>query len=141
MTEKDFETQWIEKLKKEERNFPNDFIDLDEFEEFTINRKVLTLGSEFFGSFEIIDTNGNVINTVDNYSEAKYYFYASRNKPETIKVPAEKEKTLKAVKIYELYLDSILKEIESAFKAAFPDSKRHHNVSNQIFNLANLKRY
>jgi len=141
MTEKDFENLWIEKLKGTKKLFPSHFIEIEQSKTLIINEKILTLGSEFFGSYEIIDTDGEVVATVSEYEIAKFYFYSSLSRPKDIKIPTDELLIKSSVKEYEKHLDSILREVNKDFKKSFPDSKNFNAVSNQIFNLSNLRRY
>lgn len=141
MTEKEFETKWINKLKEEKKSFPDGFVELSDYEELKIKNKILTLGSEFFGSYEIIDTDGIVLTNVPDYVVAKFYFYSSLERPDSIRIPTDESLMIEAVKKYESYLDTLLKEIGSEFRKQFPESKNQNSISNQIFNIANLKRY
>lgn len=141
MTEKEFEKYWIEKLRGEIKYFPSDFTAETELEEIFTDRKVLTIGGEFFGSFEIIDTDGKIVANADDYLYAKYLIYASLAKPETIKIPIDKNAAKNAVKYYEKYLDSLINEIHKDFSLKLPDSKNFNKVSNAIFNALNLRRY
>lgn len=141
MTEKEFENIWIEKLRGEDKIFPSDFIEPTDFETIESTGKALTLGGEFFGSYEIIDTDGKIVAQVDNYPKAKYLIYASRSKPDTIPVPKDDETIAASVKKYETYLDLIITEMRKEFSAKFPQSKNFNKVSNTVFNILNLHRY
>jgi hypothetical protein len=60
------------------KNFPIDFIQTKNLSEIEVPDKVLVLGKEFFGSFEVSSATGDFVMTFTNESEAKYVVYASR---------------------------------------------------------------
>jgi hypothetical protein len=99
------------------------------------------MGSELFGSHEVVDSEGVAHFTVPNYLEAKYIIYSNRTKPSGISVPDNEDELNEAVKEYESFLDMLLKRIESDFKNEFPDSKESVAVTNRIFANLNLHRY
>jgi glycogen synthase len=74
--------------------------------------KSLVLGSELFGTFEIMDVDGNVIFQAENIYKAKYILYANRTKPAEIKIPLSETDIKAVVKNYENHIDSIVKMIE-----------------------------
>ncbi len=142
MTEKDFISFWKEKLSKDNfKKFPDDFVENFQTEILNLPGTTLTLGGEIFGSYEILDTRGNSIFLADDLSKAKFILYGNKNKPVQIKIPIMQNEISDAVKNYEKYLDSILKEIEADYKKKFPAEKNYAAVSSEIFNLLNLKRY
>ena len=142
MTEKEFISSWTSRIYSEGiKTFPDDFIQLNEFDEADLPGKALVIGQEFFGSYEVLNIDGSLILRAENYSKAKFIIYSNRQKPKKIKIPKE-EKTLKAVVSgYEEYLDSIIKRIESDFKKNFPGSKSFGEVNNNILRILNLTRY
>lgn len=142
MTEKEFIEEWAVKIKTELlKEFPGSFVDGVECREVKLPGKVLLLGQELFGSFEIIDSGGNVFFQAQNMAEAKYYLYANRNKPAFVSIPADEKEIEKKVKEYEASLDQILMTIEKDFKSKFSGAKNFHEVSNKIFHTLNLQRY
>lgn len=142
MTQKEFEKKWIGLIENEFlKKFPDEFIELSETESIELPETGLIIGSEFFGSYEIVDSKGNVHFNVDNYYKAKYILYANRLKPENVLQPNDEEKLISAVKEYERLLDSILKQMGRDFKQSFPESQHFVSVSNHVFNALNLKRY
>jgi hypothetical protein len=142
VTQKEFEKKWISLIEHEFlKKFPDEFIGLSETESVDLPNITLMFGSEFFGNYELVDSNGNVHFNVDNYYKAKFILYANRLKPGTILMPLKQDKLISAVKEYERLLDSILKRMERDFKQDFPVSHNFPSVSNHVFNTLNLYRY
>ncbi len=142
MTEKEFINYWIEKFKREySKTFPNDFLGDAETQMFNNDGKKLMLGSEFFGSYELIDANNNTVLTVKSLEEAKYYIYASRLKPESFPVPIKKEILLKAVKEWDNLLDDFLKILLKDYKSKFENSPSFNKISSKIFLSLDLQRF
>ena len=70
------------------KNFPIDFIIAKKLNEIEVPDKVLVLGKEFFGSYEVTSATGDFVLTLAEESEAKYIVYASRNRKSTAKTSA-----------------------------------------------------
>ena len=142
MTEKDFISSWIEKIKAEGiKSFPDEFIDSKDFEEVALPGKTLIIGQEFFGSYEILSVDGSLVLHAENHTKAKFVIYANRMKPKKIKIP-KGEKILKAsVSSYEEYLDGFIKKIETDYRKNFPGIKNSGDVTNGILRILNLTRY
>ncbi|MFO7447520.1 MAG: hypothetical protein R6W90_14210 [Ignavibacteriaceae bacterium] len=142
MTEKEFITNhagklWADSIKK----FPDDFHIAKDVREIELPGKALVIGEEFFGAFEILTVNGNPVYHADNHEEAKFIIYANREKTTSVYLP-NKLKDIKAANLkYESYLDSLIKDIESEYRAAFPGLKNQAGVVNEIFRALNLTRY
>lgn len=142
MTEKEFTTEWIEKLKSGTlKKFPDEFIAGTDSKDLDLPLKGLLMGEELFGSYELIDPDGNSALVTDSYEKAKYILYSFREKSSRIKIPLDDNKTNEAVKLYEKHLDGLIREIEKDFSTRFSDKKNFLAVSNNIFNSLNLKRY
>lgn len=141
MTEKEFVDTSVSKLRESFPEFPSDFLGDAEVKSVEMPGKTIVLGQELFGSFEIIDSDGNVYFQVGSLIEAKYYLYGNRNKPEKISVPVAEDDISTTVKKYESSIDQILQELEKEFKKEFPGNKNFHQVSNQTFHMLNLQRY
>lgn len=142
MNEKEFISRWVEKLSKSAlKNYPEDFLGENKVSKLKLPGTSLTLGEELFGNIEIVDTRGNSVLMVNSMSKAKHILYGNKNKPAFISIPEDEKQVVETVKSYEKYLDGILKEIEADFKKNFPETKSFPNVSSEIFNLLNLKRY
>ncbi len=142
MTEKEFVKVWVDKFREEiEREFPDDFIPCNDCESFENNGKRLLLGAEFFGSFELIDANHNSVLTLPTLEEAKYFIYASRQKPDIIRVPKSKEQIINAVKAYDEYLDNFLHLVLEDFQGKFSDSSAFNKIAAKIFLSLDLQRF
>lgn len=141
-TEKEFITKTVETLnEKGIKIFPDEFISSDETKTISVPPKILIMGEEFFGSYEILSADRKVVHQVSTYSEAKYLIYASRKKTAEINIPSSEEEIKQAVLQYEKYLDSIMKEIVSFYKKTFPEGKNSLFVMNEILMILNLVRY
>ena len=141
MTEKDFAAQWIEKIKKELKNFPNDFLMKDNCDVLKLPGKVLFLPSPLFNSYQIIDETGETILATDDHFKAKYVMYANRTKPNEVQIPNTDLRIYEIVRDFEKHLDNFLKEMEKDFKSNFPNSKGFKRTSTQVFNSLNLHRH
>jgi len=142
MTNHEFEKIWEDRILKDYlKNFPDDYIKLENCRDLTMPGKTLTMGSELFGSFEVVDSEGVAQFTVQNYIEAKYIIYSNRTLPSAVQIPGKEEEISETVKEYENFLDTVLKRIESDFKNEFPESKESVAMSNRIFSNLNLQRY
>lgn len=142
MTEKDFVSLWIEKLQGGMLpQFPEAYIDGITCSDMPLPGKNILLGEELFGSYELIDSEGNSVMVTDSHSRAKYVLYSNRIYLNSVKIPDDEQKTADIVKTYEKKIDSLLKDIEKNFKKEFPESKNFLQASNTIFNKLNIKRY
>lgn len=141
-TEKEFITKTVEILnKKGIKIFPDEFLSSGETKTISVPAKILIMGEEFFGSYEILSADRKVVYQASTYSEAKYLIYASRKKTAEIIIPSSEEEIKQAVLQYEKYLDSIMKEIVSLYKKTFPEEKNSLFVMNEILMILNLVRY
>lgn len=141
MNTPEFQNTWQLKIESEIlKSFPDDFIGEFDFELIDLPGKPLLKGSELFGNFEIIDTDGEVLLSTDNIYKIKYLLYANRNKPQKVKLVAENNIT-SAVKDYEKHLDEIVRMINEDYKKQFPSSDEAVKVSSKIFQLLNLHRH
>ncbi|MFC2084779.1 hypothetical protein ACFLS9_06960 [Bacteroidota bacterium] len=142
MTYRNFEKKWIKKIEKELlKKFPDEFIRISDSTKISLPETTLILGNEFFGNYEIMDSNGNSYFKSQDIYDIKYILYANRNTPKSILKPKDHDKLISAVKEYERLLDSILKEMEREFKTVFPGSKIFSRTSGRIFSNLNLHRY
>lgn len=142
MTFTDFENKWVDKLERETlKSFPKSFIGENEYKTINLPGKPLLKGTELFGSYEIIDTNGNTIYNSGNYTEIKYLLYANRKTPTSVDVVTNETALSTIVKNYENYLDEIVKIIGDDFKENYPTSDKEISVVNKVFQLLNLQRY
>ena len=141
MTEKEFINKWIDKIENELlKKFPDDFIYGFKTEVFDLPGKPLTIGSELFGQYEVVDMEGNPFIQIDDYNLAKYILYSNREKPINIKKPQGKTDLTTAIKRYENLLDSIIKEMKKDHQKRF-NPERFLKVSNSVFTTLNLRRY
>ena len=140
--EREFINFWVSKLASDGiKNFPSDFIiGNDKIKEFRLPGKTLIIGEEFFGKYEILTTDGNSVLHAENYFQAKSLIYSNRTTPEIVILPSDEANLKKAVQAYELYLDSIIKEIENNYKKSLPEDGNSKNVVNEIFKQLNLVR-
>jgi len=122
------------------KNFPIDFIITKNFSEMEVPDKVLVLGKEFFGSYEVSSATDDFVMTFSSEAEAKYIVYSSRNRINKIKIPNDLSLTEKAVLEYEKYLDQILFEIKKDYLKKINNGKNFTSVSNEIFKKLNLIR-
>jgi hypothetical protein len=95
--------------------------------EIIVPGKALVIGGSFFGSLEILTTDGSVFLTVDSHIKAKYIIYSNRNRPLKINIP-EKELEIKSA-------------VELNYKKTFPGGKDSALLINNIFKILNLTRY
>lgn len=141
MTKKEFIEFWVKRLTSEGiKLFPDDFLENVEITPIKIPAKTLIPGSELFGTFEVITTDGEVVAQAENYFEAKYYVYASQQRKSEIKFPVENNFVPMIVKRYEQYIDNIINEITKDFKKKFSATKEINPVS-EILKTINLVRY
>jgi allantoicase len=81
LNKKLFVDSWINKLQAAGiKKFPAHFIDPDQLKTITIPIKTLVIGQEFFGSYEIITTDGEPVYQAANYDEAKFFVYGARQR-------------------------------------------------------------
>jgi hypothetical protein len=122
------------------KNFPIDFINSKNFSEIEVPDKVLVLGKEFFGSYEVSSATGDFVMTFTNESEAKYVVYASRDRKNRIKMPRDSTLIKNTVEDYENYLDQLLHDIKKDYLKKINNGKNLSSVSNEIFKKLNLTR-
>ena len=122
------------------KQFPSDFIDRKKLSDIEVPDKVLVLGKEFFGSYEVTSATGDFVLSFTNESEAKYIVYASRNRKSKIKIPCDQVLIKKSVDEYEKYLDKLLLDIKNDYLKKFINGKNFTSVSNEIFKKLNLTR-
>ena len=141
MEEKNFITNWIEILNTEcIKSFPHDFEISCNCTNYNLPGKGLLIGKQFFGKIELIDAEGSEVLKVENYDVAKFIIYANRNKPKVVSVPVSHSIVKEMNRNYEVYLDSIIKRINSDFAKKFPGNKNFISAMDQIFKHLNLIR-
>ena len=122
------------------KTFPIDFIKSNNFNVIDVTDKVLVLGKEFFGAYEVSSATGDFVITFNNVFEAKYVVYASQNRRNKTKIPPDLISIKKAVEDYEQYLDQLLQEIKKDYLKKINNGKNFTSVSNEIFKKLNLTR-
>ena len=103
--------------------------------------KSLLKGSELFGSYEIIDTDGQALLSTDSNDKIKYILYANRNNLNQIEIISNSSDLSITVKKYEKHLDEIVTLINDDFEKEFPTSDKSQHVTNKIFQVLNLHRH
>ncbi|MBN1638639.1 MAG: hypothetical protein JW866_06720 [Ignavibacteriales bacterium] len=141
MNEKDFVNNWIENIQDELKIFPDDFLEKIKITSFSMPGKLLILGNEIFGGYEILTVDKEVFYLTDDFNSAKYILYANRNLPKEIKIPIEKVDLINTVQNYENHLDEIFKKLRDDFKNTFPESQILQHIFTEIMNKLNLHRY
>lgn len=138
----EFEKKWVEEISQHRlKSFPDNFIEDYEYTVFDLPGKPLLKGSELFGKYELMDTDGTSILNSDNMDLIKYILYSNRNYPKQIKIPSNPEQISDLVVNYENHLDEIIKEIKGSFQKEFPGSSKSEITINKIFQRLNLYRY
>ena len=122
------------------KTFPIDFIKSNNFNVIDVTDKVLVLGKEFFGAYEVSSATGDFVITFNNVFEAKYVVYASQDRRNKTKIPPDLISIKKAVEDYEQYLDQLLQEIKKDYLKKINNGKNFTSVSNEIFKKLNLTR-
>ena len=120
--------------------FPIDFSNSKNLTTIEVPEKVLLLGKEFFGLYEVSSATGDFVLTFNNEFEAKYVVYASQSRKNKIKIPSDLIAIKKTVEDYEKYLDQILQEIKKDYLKKFSNEKNLTSVANEIFKKLNLTR-
>ena len=141
MTSKEFITKTVKQISDEGIHiFPDDFLPACEITTFKLPPQTLIMGNEFFGSREVLTTDGSLFCHVVSFARAKYLVYAAVKKNREIDIPVNDTDIETAVKSYEKYLDAILKKTEKDYRSLFPEDKNVNSVINEVFRLLNLKR-
>jgi len=122
------------------KRFPIDFIKSKSLNTIEVPDKVLVLGKEFFGSYEVSSAGGDFVLTFSNVFEAKYVVYASHQRKNKINIPNEISNIKKSVEDYEQYVDGLLQQIKKDYLKKFSSGKNFTAVSNEIFKKLNLTR-
>lgn len=142
MNEKLFVENWLNKVQAAGiKHFPQHFIDQAQLETINIPIKTLVIGKEFFGIYEIITTEGESIYQAENYYEAIFFVYASKERNGNTFLPKDRSLIKTTVESYNNYLDDLINQIKKEYKKVFPEGKNLHLVSNEIFQKLNLIRY
>lgn len=141
MSKKIFVDNWVSKVQNSGiKRFPDHFIDETQLERILIPQKILVIGQEFFGTYEILTTEGESVYHASSYDEAKFFVYSSRERNGNAFIPKDKAITKNLVNSYNSYLDDLINQIKKDYKQSFPDEKDIYIISNQIFQKLNLIR-
>lgn len=141
MNEKIFIEKWVEEIENNLlAKFPDDFIKEIETKYFKLPGRSFSITSELFGQYELMDIDENRVIQTEDYYLVKFLLYANRTKPNLVSIPKERDEVKVTIKKYEKLLDSIIKDVMENIKVVLPNSDPL-KLSNQIFNLINLKRY
>ena len=141
MSKKLFVDNWIEKIQQSGiKQFPSHFIPSEELDIIFIPERTLIIGQEFFGTYEILTTDSELVYHAASLDEAKFFVYGSRGRNGKTYLPKDKSKTKSIVSFYNSYLDDILNQIQKDFKKSFPEEKNIHSTTSEIFQKLNLIR-
>ena len=141
MNEQQFIKKWQEKIENNLlAKFPDDFIKEVETKNFKLPGRSFSITSELFGQYELMDIDESRVIQTEDYYLVKFLLYTNRTKPNSVSIPIERDEVKATVKEYEKLLDSIIKDVMENIKVVLPNSDQL-KLSNQIFNLINLKRY
>lgn len=141
MSKKIFVDNWVSKVQNSGlKKFPDHFIDETQLESIPIPKKILVIGQEFFGAYEILTTDGEPVYQASSYDEAKFFVYSSRERNGKAFIPKDKTIIKNLVNSYNSYLDDLINQIKKDYKKTFPDEKDIYATSNQIFQKLNLIR-
>ncbi len=141
MNEQQFIKKWQEKIENNLlTKFPDDYINEIKTDNFKLPGRSFSITSELFGQYELMDIDENRVIQTEDYYLVKFLLYTNRTKPNSVSIPIERDEVKATVKEYEKLLDSIIKDVMENIKVVLPNSDQL-KLSNQIFNLINLKRY
>lgn len=129
-----------DELKQSLKIFPSDFIYSYDGDSLSLPPKMLYLGKEFFGKYEIVFFDDTPWRICSDLNEAKFIIYARHNGFDWITIPIREADRNSAVKEYEKYLDLMMKEIRGEFFRKYPSEKKVDAVT-EVFRLLNLVRY
>ena len=137
-TERDFITLWYGKLLKSIKMFPGDFASGFETREVILADRRITLGPEFFGTYQLVNSNGESALTADSIFEAKYYIYASISTSAPFKMPLNAADIEKVIRLYEKYFMELIGKIAKDHMIHFPSSERSQSVAVDILQRLKL---
>ncbi|OGU64693.1 MAG: hypothetical protein A2499_06715 [Stygiobacter sp. RIFOXYC12_FULL_38_8] len=141
MTEKEFISKWIDKIRVELKKFPGDFLKGEECTTLNLPPKLLIFPPPLFNTYQVIDESGETVFSTDEHFKAKYVIYANRTRPKELQIPVNDLRIYEIVRDYEKHLDTFLKEMELEFKKLFANPKGFKRISLQIFNSLDLIRH
>jgi hypothetical protein len=141
LTGKEFIGKKVKELSTEGlKSFPEDFIFPCDSTSLNLPGETLIIGNEFFGSYEILTSKGNLFGKPESFIKAKYIVYAGKHRNKIISIPLEEKNIETMVRNYEMYLDTLLRQIENEYAGIFPDGIDLHSITNDIFRKLNLIR-
>ncbi len=141
MNDKEFINEQVERLRRELKNFPDDFMKKCTIRKETFPGKRLLLGEEFFGAYEIITADGAQVYSAKSFLEAKFIVYSGRTNPKILEIPVEENDLREIVLKYEQYIDGVIRTIDDAYKTKFPGSKSSMQAVAEIFKLLGVVRF
>ena len=98
MTEKEFIKSCILQIPEFIlKKFPAEFIGNAPTNKMKMPGRLLILGTELFGTYEILNAEGSVEFHVESLAEAKFILYANRIHSKAIEIPKDKVEVEKAV--------------------------------------------
>ena len=138
----DFVTNWSNEISSNILiDFPGRFIEGKKSDILNLPGKPLLKGSQLFGTYEVIDIEGELVHSSNDPNEIKYILYSNRNYPKEIKILTSSDELETAVAEYEIHLDNILMLLKDDFKSHFPNSINAEEVINKVFRILNLQRF
>lgn len=129
-----------EELKQSLKRFPGDFINTTIGEHLSLPPRMLYLGKEFFGKYEVTFFDGEPWRICNDMSEAKFLIYTRHNGYTEAVLPVNYDELKQSVAEYEKYLDLMMKEIKKEFLRKYPDEENFDAVAEVLRHL-NLVRY
>lgn len=142
MNEKEFIDKTIIKIQSSGlKRFPSDFCSPAHLIKISIPVKTLMLGKEFFGTHQVLTTDGSMIYQAETLNEARFFIYSSSNRNGITYLPDDKNLINQIIKEYHHYLDDVIAMILSEYKKSFPEEKDSLSILNKIFQKLNIIRY
>lgn len=143
---------------KEFRLFPDNFLTTADHEQeqhliypdktwntitefIAIPQKALIIGDEFFGNYDILEPEGEMVLRTDSFVKAKYICYASRFRVSSLLIPISEEYLFKIVAAYENYYDKLLKELFKSIFQVIKNDNKTNEIVKDVLTYFNLTRY
>ncbi len=137
-TEKEFIAEWYEKLLKQVKIFPKDFLKSASATEIVLPDTRITLGPEFFGEYQIMNSRGEVILTLSSLFKAKYYIYAAISGLPVFLLPDNDKQIEETVRAYEKYFMGLVAKISMDYKGTFPTPEKAQQTAMNILQRLRL---
>jgi len=113
------------------REFPGSFLERPaqlKYVEIPTSGLPLKIGHHFFGKFEVIDEDGNVIHEADSLDAARYIVCSYKANEHVIRIPKSRVAITKAITEYERYINGIHEKlVQRAFSAT-----QDHDMADRI---------